>query len=97
MSYYNLTNATAVNPFTHLTVINNITGGILGILLLCSVYLVMMIMFRNQGTKTSVSVAGFLTAFTGILLWSAGLIAFTYVLWAFLAFVISLLIAIFAD
>jgi len=97
MSYYNLTNASAVNPFVHLTVMNNVTDGLIGILILASVYLIMAIAFRNQGTKVSFTMAGFGSAFMGVLFWGAGLLPFTYLVWVFLAFMISLLVAVFAE
>lgn len=90
---YNLTNVTeATNLYDMAVGVNDLSGGLIMIMVLVSLYIITFIASKGYDTKTALFTAGFVTTIIAVLSFSIGLINVT----VFIITLIILLMSLFA-
>lgn len=98
MVLYNFANITAANTTRELAIaVNDLTGGIFGILLLVSLVLIIMINLAFYNIKTQLSIASFFAVVISILAWISGLIPLFVVVVCIIFLIVSILITLMAG
>ena len=76
MALYNLTNITGANgnPLVVASAVNDLTGGLLGLMLAVSLFIIAFIAFKNYPAQTAFAASGFITSVICIPLLIVGLV-----------------------
>lgn len=77
MALYNLTNITGAqgNPLDYANAVNDISGGLLGVMFVVSAFIVFFLVFKNFPTPTAFAASAYITGILCILLLIAGFIS----------------------
>jgi len=97
---YNLTNVTEANDYATMVVaLNDLSGGLIGIFLLTSLFIIIFMSFKKyeQDTKSVFLLSSTLTTLIGVLFWATGLIAWHILIYPILLFVAAILIFYFTT
>lgn len=97
---YNTTNLTNANTVYEITrEINTLSGQLLGIMILVTLFLVLLTTFRKyQGDfKSNLLTASAITTVVAIALWSIGFVAMHVIIYCFVALFASLLMYLFGG
>lgn len=87
-----MTNVTdAVNLYDMLIAVNQLSGGLIGIFLLTSIFLLIFMVFKKyeQDTKEVLLIDSVITSIIGVLFWSMGLISITVLIYPVILFFVS--------
>lgn len=100
MTNYNLTNVTdANNYFEILKAVNDLSDGLIGVFIITSIFLLLMIVFKQyeQDTKETLLMASAITTLISVLFWTIGLISWTIMIYPIIALFASIVIYKFTD